>query len=238
MSEYAPNSVDKVESLGGYAVIYSDPPWNYDQGGRGSTKSHYDTMSIESIKLLPVSRLASKDSVLFLWGTWPQLPVVLETMTAWGFTFKTCAFVWVKHYEKSGKKCVGCGMWTRANTEFCLLGIRGTPPRRVDKGVRQLIEAGSTETCPFTKECETQVWGDAEVILAPRQAHSAKPPEVRDRIVKLMGADLPMIELFARCVDSDGRVIPGGRVAEKWDQWGDQCDSDVVVGNQDRWKYY
>ena len=33
--------------------------------------------------------------------------------------------------------------------------------------------------------------------MSPLGRHSAKPPEVRDRIVKLMG-DVPRIELFAR----------------------------------------
>lgn len=36
-----------------------------------------------------------------------------------------------------------------------------------------------------------------QVIQYPKTIHSAKPPEVRDRIVSLCG-DLPRVELFAR----------------------------------------
>ena len=50
----------------------------------------------------------------------------------------------------------------------------------------------------------------SQTIFAPRGKHSAKPPETRDRIVRLYG-DRPRIELFAR-----ERV-------DGWDAWGDQC---------------
>lgn len=46
--------------------------------------------------------------------------------------------------------------------------------------------------------------------LSPLRKHSQKPPEVRDKIVELMG-DLPRIELFAR------EAAPG------WDAWGDEA---------------
>lgn len=176
------HTLEEVEAAGGYSVVLADPPWSYVQGGRGSTDAHYETMSLDAIKALPVGRLASKDAVLFLWGTWPQLPDVLAVMSAWGFSFKTCAFVWVKHHEGSGKECVGGGFWTRANSEFCLIGVRGKHPKRIDATVRQLIQA-------------------------PRGKHSAKPAETRDRIFKLMG-EIPAIELFAR--DRDERFDAWG----------------------------
>jgi hypothetical protein len=53
-------------------------------------------MTIEDIKALPVVDIAAKDCCLFLWGTWPMLPEVLEVVTAWGFTYKTLAFDWAK----------------------------------------------------------------------------------------------------------------------------------------------
>ena len=46
--------------------------------------------------------------------------------------------------------------------------------------------------------------------MAPRGRHSAKPKEVRDRIVALMGSDKTKIELFAR-EHKDG-----------WDCWGNE----------------
>lgn len=193
-------TLDEVEAAGGFPIIYADPAWSYAQGGRGSTDGHYPTMSVKEIQALPVKRLASPNAVLFLWGTWPQLPVVLETMSAWGFEYKTVAFVWVKHHEGSGKRCVGGGFWTRANTEFCLIGVRGKEhPTRINKSIRQLVETGPDE-----------------ILQAPRGEHSAKPAEARDRIVELMG-DVPRIELFAR------------ERTTGWECWGNEVDSDVEL---------
>lgn len=186
-------TLDEVAALGGYSVIYADPPWSYGNAGRGAATNHYSTMSVAEIAALPVAKLAAKDAVLFLWATWPTLWDAFFVMQEWGFEYKTCAFVWVKYHEGSGKRCVGGGFWTRANTEMCLLAVRGDAPRRVNASVRQLIET--------------------ETLLAPRGEHSAKPAEARDRIVQLMG-DLPRIELFARerveGWDAFGNEVPGG----------------------------
>jgi site-specific DNA-methyltransferase (adenine-specific) len=64
------------------------------------------------------------------------------------------------------------GSTTRSNAEHVLFGIRGKGVKRVSAGVHSVVEAipGS---------------------------HSSKPPEVRDRIVQLLG-DVPRVELFAR----------------------------------------
>lgn len=53
-------------------------------------------MCIEDIKALPVGELAAKDCALFLWITFPCLCEALEVLTAWGFSYKTVAFVRVK----------------------------------------------------------------------------------------------------------------------------------------------
>jgi hypothetical protein len=83
-----------------FGVIYADPPWPFDtysvQGRQRSPDRNYDTMTVEAIKAFPVAALAAEDSVLFLWGVWPELPGVLDVMAAWGFEYKTAGFVWVK----------------------------------------------------------------------------------------------------------------------------------------------
>ena len=56
----------------------------------------------------------------------------------------------------------------------------------------------------------------SQFIEAPRGRHSAKPDEVRERLVRLMG-DVPRIELFAR------EAIPG------WDVWGLEVESTIAV---------
>lgn len=196
-------TVDEAEAAGGYEVVLADPAWQYANRGRGAAENHYATMLPEEICALPVSRVAAPDAVLFLWATWPALMrEARQVVEAWGFEYKTLAFLWVKHHEKSRLKCVGGGFWTRANSEPCLLAVRGDI-RRVDASVRQLVETGPEE-----------------VLLAPRGGHSAKPPEVRDRIVRLMG-DRTRVELFAR------------ERAAGWDAWGDQVpggsDVDLVA---------
>lgn len=188
------HTIEEVEALGGYRVIYADPCWSYKQGGRGVAENHYSTMSTTQIAEMPVSRIAAKDSVLFLWGTWPNLFETAPVITGWGYRFKTLGFLWVKHYEKSGKPFWGGGFWSRSNSEFCLLATRGDV-RRISASVHQLVET----------------WDEQEdlVLRAPVGRHSAKPPEVRERIEKLMG-DVPRIELFAR------------ERTQNWDAFGDQ----------------
>lgn len=158
-----------------YEIILADPPWAYKvwaKKGRGCTaENHYPTMRIEDIRALPVGGLAAKDCTLFLWATMPTLPEALSAIQAWGFTYKTVAFVWVKQNRKSPSLFWGLGHWTRANAELCLLATRGRP-RRKSAAVHQ-------------------------VVVSPVAQHSKKPDVVRERIVALMG-DLPRVELFAR----------------------------------------
>ena len=50
---------------------------------------------------MPVADLAAPDSALFLWATFPQLPEALRLIEAWGFTYKSVAFVWLKKNKKA-----------------------------------------------------------------------------------------------------------------------------------------
>lgn len=156
-----------------YQIIYADPAWNFDTySDKGKDRSpDYPVMTVPDICALPVAGIASEDSILFMWATYPRLPDALRVITAWGFTFKTVAFTWVKLNPLGKGFAFGCGYWTRANPELVLLATRGKP-KRINAGVPNLV-------------------------IAPRGKHSAKPPEIRERIVKLIG-DLPRIELFAR----------------------------------------
>lgn len=158
-----------------YNVIYADPPWAYKvwskKGAGRSAESHYPTMKIEDIKALPVGELADKDCALFLWITFPMLREAWGVLDAWGFEYKSVAFVWVKQNKKVPTLFWGMGYWTRANAELCVIATKGSP-RRQSKSVHQ-------------------------VIVSPIEEHSKKPDEARKRIVELMG-DVPRIELFAR----------------------------------------
>jgi N6-adenosine-specific RNA methylase IME4 len=174
-----------------FNIIYADPPWRYaNKGGQGVAENHYPTMSCDEICALPVAELAAKDSALFLWATFPQLPEALRVISAWGFGFKTVAFVWLKQNRKAKTWFYGMGFWTRSNAEVCLLATRGHPKRQ-DKGIHQFI-------------------------ISPVEAHSKKPDETRNRIVRLMG-DLPRVELFAR------QSPPG------WDVWGNEVANTIAL---------
>jgi N6-adenosine-specific RNA methylase IME4 len=157
-----------------YGALLVDPPWHFavrsTKGtGRGAV-SHYNVMSFGDLCALPVAALAADDTALFLWATDPLLPRALDLIDAWGFVYKTVAFTWVKPTIAGNGWAMGCGYWTRANPESCLLATRGRPPR-LSRAVRQLI-------------------------VAPRREHSRKPEAARERIEHLITG--PYVELFAR----------------------------------------
>lgn len=164
-----------------YSVIYADPPWAYKQQGgakgRGTAKAHYDTMETAEICELPIKEIATEDALLFMWATFPNIKDALEVMEAWGFEYKTAAFVWVKTNAKSGSLFWGMGSYTRANAEVCLLGIR----KKTKAGER--VKAHNVH----------------QIIQAPYTRHSEKPPETRERIKALTGFEGGgYLELFAR----------------------------------------
>lgn len=169
-----------------YNIIYADPPWEYRDRAmqRGGAARHYKVLSVKDVCTLPVEKVVSKNSVLFLWCTFPNLPQAFKVIDAWGFTYKTVGFVWIKK-NKSGNLFTGMGHYTRSNAEICLLARKGKGLPRIKKNVHS-------------------------VVLANRTKHSAKPAEVRDRIVSLYGENTNRLELFAR------ESTPG------WDSWGDE----------------
>lgn len=169
-----------------YQIIYADPPWRYDQKSlQGAAERHYCTMSMEDICRLPVEKISAGDSLLFLWATFPQLPAALKVISAWGFKYKTVAFLWLKKNRKADSWFFGLGFWTRGNAELCLLATRGHPKRKA-ANIHQFI-------------------------ISPIEAHSKKPDIVRDKIVALAG-DIPRIELFAR-QETPGWDVWGNEVA-------------------------
>jgi len=157
-----------------FSIIYADPPWEYDNDLSGRVMNGaitYPTMSTNTIAKIPVRDIRADDSVLFMWATMPKLEDAFKVIHGWGFQYITCAFVWIKQ-NKSGEGIFsGMGYWTNQNAELVLLGKHGKP-QRIANNIKQ-------------------------VVMAPVGRHSAKPPEVRERIVQLMG-DLPRVELFAR----------------------------------------
>src|SRR5262249_33336084 len=106
-------------------VIYVDPPWTFHtysgKGKQRSAEHHFDVMSLDVIKALPVAPLAAENCALLLWSVWPELPGALDVIAAWGFQYQTAGFVWVKQNASGDGLFTGMGYHTRANTEPCLL---------------------------------------------------------------------------------------------------------------------
>jgi N6-adenosine-specific RNA methylase IME4 len=164
-------------------VIYADPPWTFSTWSkRGEDRSpvqHYACMSLGDICGLPVRDVAAADCALFMWVVQPMLPQALTVIDAWGFTFKTVAFAWVKTkgaqrflFQSPEDVRMGMGYHTRSGFEQCWLATRG-------KGYRR------------------QVMDQPQVVFAPVREHSRKPDEIADAIVRLVG-DVPRLEMFAR----------------------------------------
>ncbi len=171
-----------------FDVIYADPPWQYKAySTKGKVaENHYRTMNIDDIANLDVKSIASDDSILFLWITFPCLIEGLRVMKDWGFTYKTLGFLWAKRNKVQRDTWFwGLGFWTRSNPELCLIGTKGKP-QRMSKAVHSVVEA-------------------------PIGKHSQKPDEVRSRIEKLMGENVSKLELFAR-ERADGWTCLGNEI--------------------------
>ena len=135
-----------------YQVIYADPPWDY--GGKmqydkttikgenigfekkiflSSAGFKYPTLKLKQLKTLDVKSIADDDCILFMWTTGPQLANSVELGEAWGFDYKTVAFVWDKMIHNPGR-------YTLSQTEFVLVFKKGKIPQpRGARNVRQMV---------------------------------------------------------------------------------------------------
>lgn len=169
-----------------FSIIYADPPWKYNSRAnhktrfRGGACGHYQLLPMAEIAALPIGDIAADNSALFMWCTFPYLDEQIKLFAHWGFKYRTAAFTWIKTNPGTREPFFGVGYYTKSNAEVCLLGVRGR--------MKPISNAVSS------------------VIIAPRQEHSRKPNEARQRIVQLFG-DVLRIELFARA------SAPGWHVA-------------------------
>jgi N6-adenosine-specific RNA methylase IME4 len=186
-----------------YSIVYADPPWEFKVWGsrrKGkSAENHYATQTLEWLHELSIRDICAEDSVLFMWATFPHLRSAMMLGHAWGFEYKTVAFVWVKKNKHNGHFFTGTGYYTRANAEPVLLFTRGKPLSRAAKDVGQIIYSQVGQ-------------------------HSMKPPEVRSRIVRLFG-DLPRVELFAR---SRKGFFPDYEY-KGWDVFGNEANNSIEL---------
>lgn len=137
---------------GKYDIIYCDPPWDYggkmqfDKSGKKDINSNWDnnifisaanfkypTVKTKDLKKIPITEIASDDCLLFMWVTSPHLEQGIELGKAWGFNFRTIAFVWDKMVHNPGQ-------YTMSYVELCLVFKRGRIPKpRGARNIKQLV---------------------------------------------------------------------------------------------------
>ena len=159
-----------------YDIILADPPWDFkvwnkDTGSGRSASAHYKTMSLDEIFGLQVKNVSSKNCALFLWGVWPRIYDTEKVIKAWGFEYKTLAFIWVKQTKSQMKFFTGMGYYSRANSEPCLLAVKGKMPVRAHDVLA--------------------------LIVSPVRSHSQKPDEQYEKIARLY-PNGNRLEMFAR----------------------------------------
>jgi N6-adenosine-specific RNA methylase IME4 len=104
-----------------FRTILADPPWDIGQKDKqyGAIK-HYDLMTLERIKQLPVADLAEENAHLYLWVTNGAIRDGVDVVEAWGFTCRSI-LTWIKPRY-------GLGQYLRQQTEHLLLATRGRAP--------------------------------------------------------------------------------------------------------------
>ncbi|MCL1946131.1 MAG: MT-A70 family methyltransferase [Chitinivibrionia bacterium] len=135
-----------------YDIIYADPPWDYggkmqfDRSARkdvnvdwqnnifiSAANFKYPTLKISELKKIPVYEITKDDSLLFMWVTNPHLAQGIELGQAWGFEYKTVAFIWDKMSHNPGQ-------YTMSYCELCLVFKKGRiPTPRGSRNEKQLI---------------------------------------------------------------------------------------------------
>tara|TARA_R110000824_G_scaffold78775_4_gene198667 strand:- start:321 stop:905 length:585 start_codon:yes stop_codon:yes gene_type:complete len=189
--------------MGPYSIIYADPPWSFDftqfmvsekTNKRKSPEHHYNTMTTQDICSIPVRSWAAKNAFLCMWVYDPKLPDALKIGEAWGFTFTTVLFRWIK----------------TTNDQLRLLD----PTPKVNFGTGYHTRSGGCEEVwlfKLGKGLPVLNRGIRKEFFRPTREHSRKPDEVPGWITDLYG-DQPRLEMFART----------HRLG--WDVWGNETD--------------
>lgn len=162
-------------AIGSYSVAMVDPPWTFkaysQKGLEKSPQAHYDVMSLDDIKAMPIAELAHRDGMwVWLWATAPMYDLARSCFDAWGVAFSTQG-VWIKTTKDNKGLAFGTGHVLRNCHEPFLLGRIGKPKVH-SKSIRS-------------------------TIMAPRRAHSQKPDQAYAHAETLFG-DVRRADVFSR----------------------------------------
>ena len=103
-----------------YKTILADPPWDLNQRGKRGAERHYNLMSLEQIKAMPIADLAEDNSHLWLWVPANELEKGYEVVREWGYVPKSI-FTWIKPR-------LGLGNYLRCCSEHVIFAVRGNLP--------------------------------------------------------------------------------------------------------------
>ena len=225
-----------------YDLIYADPPWKYNSRAnhktkfRGGADGHYDLMTTEEICNLKIP--SNKNSILFLWATFPMIQDAFKVIDAWGFKYKTVGFLWAK--ENGNKKIIK--MYEEIDR---ILQIPEEKP--YDKKIKDtMLETycnkpknwtinefnfasyffgvgyytkSNPEVCLLATKGKTlkpAVNNISNLIISPKRKHSQKPYEAYYKL-ESMYPNLNKLELFAR------------EKRNGWDSWGNEIESNLLL---------
>ena len=195
-----------------FDVIYADPPWPYpaigsfvDRAGATSFRpdDHYATLEESEILRMgeQLEPYLADDCFLFLWTPSSHLPLAMDVVKAWDFTYVT-SMVWHKTPRQGGVHRsfgAGCalGQWLNVNHEIVLIGRRGRGTPWHEKQGKKVIKSHSCRALPLRE-------------------YNRKPDEFRETIETMFPLPHRRLELFARSEH------------EGWTAWGNEVDKHTV----------
>jgi N6-adenosine-specific RNA methylase IME4 len=103
-----------------YSCLLLDPPWDIEQKGGLGAINHYQLMTIDRIKALPVPELLTENAHVWIWTTAATLEKGYEILRGWGLTPRSI-FIWIKPR-------MGLGVYLRNCCEFIILATKGKAP--------------------------------------------------------------------------------------------------------------
>lgn len=121
-----------------YNTILADPPWPFNDSLDRTRHKPYSILSINSICDLPINKISSEKSHLYLWVAHSFLEESFKVIKNWGFKYKI-PIVWRK-LTKHGKLHFGMGHYFRNSVEFCLFAVKNNTPTNT-KNTRNIFDA-------------------------------------------------------------------------------------------------
>jgi N6-adenosine-specific RNA methylase IME4 len=192
--------------------ILVDPAWAYNNrlSGKGRTKfgsgasGKYRVEKTSEMAKFRVQDLANDTCHLHLWVTGPFLQDAFTLISAWGFTYKTIEFCWVKLLKSLTRNNLQQRLYSSTLESF-MTGVTRTLPGHYTASNVELVLLATTKDVYLPK-----VRMRPQVIYQAPMSHSRKPDDVHEWIEQAYPRQR-YVELFARR-ERDGWVTLGDEI--------------------------